>query len=258
MARKWARFPHPDPAYTHDEAGLKQHWGRLHKGDLEPYPKSVEVRDAWRAYHAGDFARAVELGIAAGGAGVNAAVKAQMIYANYLEHSDAKRLALLEEAAGWAESRRAQAPKDPNAHYFLSYALGRYSQGISIAAALTQGIVGRVGDAQKTALKLAPKHADAHIAHGAYHAEIVSKVGGIVASLTYGAKREIALEHFDAALTLFPESAIARIEYAHALRLLFPGRRDADAKRLYREAAACTPADAMERLDVEFARSLLK
>jgi len=71
-------------------------------------------------------------------------------------------------------------------------------------------------------------------------------------------KREAALEHFDTALKLFPESAIARIEYAQGLRLLFPGRRDADAQRLWREAAACVPADAAERLDVELARSLTR
>ena len=255
MTRKWIRFPHADPRFAHDDASLRKHWARLHRGDLEPYPKAAAVRDAWRAYHAGDFAQAVELGTAAGGPGINAAIKAQMIYANYLERAEAKRLALLQEAASWAESRRAEAPDDPNAHYFFSYAMGRYSQGISVAAALAQGLVGRVGEAQRATLKLAPRHADAHIAHGAYHAEIVTKVGSIVASLTYGAKRDAALEHFETALKLFPESAIARIEYAHALRLLFPGRRDADARRLCREAADCTPADAMERLDVEHARS---
>jgi hypothetical protein len=32
----------------------------------------------------------------------------------------------------------------------------------------------------------------------------------------------------------------------------------AEAEKLYREAAACNPADAMERLDVELARSELE
>ena len=41
--------------------------------------------------------------------------------------------------------------------------------------------------ANDKALKLEPNHADAHIALGTYHAEIVSKVGGMLASLTYGA-----------------------------------------------------------------------
>jgi tetratricopeptide (TPR) repeat protein len=258
MAKKWHKFPHPDKSFVLDEAGLKKHWSRLHKGDLEPYPKDAAVREAWRAYHAGDFQHAVEAGIAAGGAGVNAAVKAQMIYANYLEHAEKSKLALLEEAAGWADARRSEAPKDPNAHYYYSYALGRYSQGISIGAALAQGHVGKVRDAQRTALKLAPKHADAHIAHGSYHAEVVAKVGGLLASMTYGAKKDLALEHFQTAQKLFPESAIARVEHANGLLLLFGRSRQADAEKLYREAAACKPADAMEWLDVELARSKLE
>lgn len=257
MAKKWIKFPHPDPAYAYDDAGLKKHWARLHKGDLEPWPKDAAVREAWRRYHAGDFGGAVEAGLAAGGAGVNAAVKAQMIYANYLERGEKAKLALLEEAAAWADARRAEAPKDPNGHYFYSYCLGRYSQGIAMATALAQGLVGKVGEAQRTALKLAPKHADAHIAHGAYHAEIVAKVGGLVAGLTYGAKKDLAVQHYETALDLFPESAIAHVEYGNGLLLLFGRARAADAQKLYREAAGCRPQDAMERLDVELAKSQL-
>jgi tetratricopeptide (TPR) repeat protein len=257
MAKTWTKFPYPDKAYGYDEAALKKHWARLHKGDLEPYPKDAAVREAWRAYHAGDFQQAVETGLAAGGAGINAAIKAQMIYAHYLEKNEKTKLELLEQAAQWADERRAEAPKDPNAHYFYSYALGRYSQGISIGVALAQGHVTKIRDAQRTALKLAPKHADANIAHGSYHAEVVAKVGGIVANLTYGAKKDLALEHFAAAQKLFPESAIARVEHANALLLLFGRSKQAEAQKLYDEAAQCKPMDAMERLDVELARSKL-
>ena len=255
MAKKWNKFPYADKAFNLDDAGLKKHWARLHKGDLEPWPKGAAVRNAWRAYHAGDFQKAVELGNAAGGEGVNAAVKAQMIYANYLEKADKAKLALLEEAAAWADARRKAAPKDPNAHYYYSYALGRYSQGISIGAALTQGHATKVRDAQRTAIKLAPKHADAHIAHGSFHAEVVAKVGGLIAGMTYGAKKDEAISNFETALKLFPESAIARAEYANALTLLFGRNRQADVGRLFDEAAQCKPADAMERLDVELAKS---
>jgi tetratricopeptide (TPR) repeat protein len=258
MARKWTRFPYPDKSYAYDEAGLKKHWARLHKGDLEAYPKDAAVRDAWRAYHAGDFGAAVEAGIAAGGAGVNAAVKAQMIYANYLERSEKAKLALLEEATAWADARRGEAPKDANAHYLYAYTLGRYSQGISIAKALAQGHGGRIKEALATAIRLEPKHADAHIAYGSYQAEIIDKVGGLVGGMTYGAKKDSALEHYQKALKLNPDSAIARVEYANGLILLFGKARLGDAEKLYREAAACKPADAMERLDIELARSELE
>jgi tetratricopeptide (TPR) repeat protein len=76
--------------------------------------------------------------------------------------------------------------------------------------------------------------------------------------MTYGAKKDSALEHFQKALKLNPDSAIARIEYANGLILLFGKARIADAENLYKEAAACKPADAMERLDVELARSELE
>ncbi len=258
MAKKWAAFPYPDKAYVHDAAGLKKHWARLHRGDCEPFPKEPGVLDAWRHFHAGAFADAVDAGRKAGGAGIDAAVKAQMIYANYLEKSDKAKLALLEEAAGWAEERRGAAPKLANAHYFYAYALGRYSQGISITKALAQGFGGKIKEALTAALKLEPKHADAHIAYGSYQAEIIDKVGGLVAGMTYGAKKDSALEHFQKALKLNPDSAIARIEYANGLIMLFGKARIADAEKLYEEAAACKPADAMERLDVELARSELE
>ncbi len=258
MVKQWTKFPHPDKAYAYDGAALKKHWDRLHRGDGEPFPKDVAVLDAWRHYHAGEFQQAIEAGIAAGGAGINAAVKAQSIYANYLEKVGKAKLALFEEAAGWAAERRAEAPKDANAHYLYAYALGRYSQGISVAKALAQGFGGKIKDALLTALKLAPAHAEAHTAYGAYQAEVVNKVGGLVAGMTYGAKKESALEHYQKALKLHPESAIARIEYANGLILLFSRDRLDEATKLYEQAAKCKPMDAMERLDVELAKSELE
>ena len=62
MAR-WTAFPHPDKAYVRDDAALKKHWARLHRGDAEPQPKDKAVLEAWRAYHAGDFGKAVEAGL---------------------------------------------------------------------------------------------------------------------------------------------------------------------------------------------------
>ena len=60
-------------------------------------------------------------------------------------------------------------------------------------------------------------------------------------------------KHFRAALELNPDSAIARTEYANGLVMLFGRSRIKEAEKLYAEAAARTPADAMEKLDVEAA-----
>lgn len=258
MATKWAKFPHANKAYAYDAAGLKKSWARLHKGDCEPLPKDADVLTAWRHFHAGEFGQAVEAGKGAGGAGINAAVKAQVVYAHYLEKSDKGKIALLEEAVSMAEERRAAAAKDPNAHYMYAFALGRYSQGISVAKALTQGYGGKIKDALLAVLKLEPKHAEGHTAFGAYQAEVIDKVGGIVAGVTYGAKKDSAVEHYEKALKLFPESPIAHIEYGNGLLMLFGKGKIAEATKLYEKAASLTPMDAMERLDVELAKSELE
>ena len=255
---QWAKFPHADKAYDYDAAGLKKKWARLHKGDGEPFPKDAAVVAAWQAFHAGDFARAVELGTGAGGAGINAAVKAQVVHAHYLEKAAKAKVGLMEAAATLADERRRAAPKDANAHYLYAFALGRYSQGISVAKALTQGYGGKIKDALLTALKLHAGHAEAHTAFGAYQAEVIDKVGGIVAGMTYGAKKDSAVEHYEKALALFPESPIAHVEFGNGLLMLFGKSRVDDATRLYEKAAALAPVDAMERLDVEYAKSELE
>lgn len=254
-ARKWTKFPHSDAAYTYAGPALKRAWERLHCGDREPFPKEAAAQEAWRLYHAGEFQEAVKAGLAAGGSGLHAAIKAQTVYASALETNAAAKLALLEEAAGWGEQARSAAPRSPNAHYLYAFALGRWGQGISVAKALAQGFGGKIKEALTTALKLDASHADSHIAYGAYQAEVIDKVGGLVAGMTYGAKKESAVEHFRKALELNPTSAIARIEQANGLIMLFGKSRLKDAEALYHEAAACTAADAMERLDVERAKA---
>jgi tetratricopeptide (TPR) repeat protein len=254
----WVKFPNADKAYAYEGAALKKAWDRLHRGDCEPFPKREEVQDAWRAYHAGDFGRAIEQGVSLGVEGYNVANKAAAIYATYLEKSDARRLELLEEAMERAEAVQRTHPKDPNGFYFYALAAGRYSQAISIVKALAQGLGGKVKEALTTAIKLQPKHADAHIALGAWHAEIIGKVGSMVGKLTYGASRDAAVEHFQKAIKLNPDAAIARAEYANGLVLLFGKDRMKDAEKLYVEAAHSKPADAMERLDVEAAKAELE
>ena len=252
---KWTAFPHADKAYQYTEATLKKNWARLHRGDCEPWPKDKGAIGAWIAYHAGDFGKAVEQGVAAGLPGYNAANKAAAVYATYLENSEKRKLEILQEAAARAEALQAADPKDANAWYLYAFATGRYSQGISVAKALAQGLGGKVKEALTRTLKLQPKHADAHIAFGSWHAEIIDKVGGMIGGMTYGAKRDEALKHYKAALELNPDSAIARIEYANGLVMLDGKKALAQAEQLYADAAAFEPMDAMERLDVEQARS---
>ncbi len=249
----WNKFPYPDPGYTYTAASLKKAWGRLHAGDCEAFPKDAELVNAWIAFHAGDFEKASKLGLAQGVAGYSVANKATAIYANYLEKSEAKKLKFFEEVAARGEEQQEEQPKEAAGYYWHAYALGRYAQGISIVKALAQGIGNKVKHSLDMTVKLAPKHADAHIGLGTYHAEIIDKVGAMIGGLTYGAKKDEGIKFFKKALTLNPDSAIARIEYANGLVMLEGKKKMDEAVKLYEEAAAFEAADAMERLDVQMA-----
>lgn len=254
----WNTFPHPDRSFVYAGASLKKHWERLHRGDREAFPADAAVQEAWRLYHQGDFHQACAAGLAVGVDGYNVANKAAMIYATYLEDDDKRKLELLQAVSARCDELQQAQPENANAYYFQAYALGRYSQGISVLNALAQGLGSRIKAALEAALRLEPKHVEALIASGAYHAEVVDKVGALVGKLTYGASKDVAVKHFESALKLMPDSAIACIEYANAMVMLFGKGRMDQAVALYEKAAAATPVDAMEKLDVELAKSELE
>lgn len=254
----WNTFPHPEDAYVYSAASLKKNWARLHAGDAEPFPSDAALVPAWIAYHAGDFEKAAKLGLACGVAGYAVAHKATCIYATYLETDDARKIALFQEVAARCEQQQEEQPGNAAGFYWHAYSLGRYAQDISIVKALAQGIGAKVRNSLETTLKLEPKHADAHIAFGTYHAEIIDKVGAMIGGLTYGVKKDEGIKHFKTALTLNPDSAIAHIEYANALVMLDGKKKMAEALSLYERAAACVPRDATERIDVEMAKEELE
>ncbi len=254
---KWTAFPHTGD-YGFDAAGVRKHWARLHAGDAEPLPKEAAVLDAWVLFHNGEFQKAAEAGLKAGGAGITVANKATCIYANYLEKKEKNKLDLFMEVAGRAEAQAGEDARNANAWYWQAYALGRYSQGISVAKALAQGLGGKVKEALEKSIKLQPKHADAHIALAAFHAEVIDKVGSLIGGMTYGAKKDVGLKLFQDALRINPGSAIGMIEYANGMVMLEGDRKMKEATRLYEQAAASRPMDAMERLDVEMARAELQ
>ena len=254
---KWTAFPHLGE-FQFDAASVKKQWARLHAGDAEPLPKDKGLFDAWALFHNGEFQKAAEAGLKAGGDGITLANKATAIYANYLEKKEKNKLDLFMEVAQRAEAQAAEDAKNPNAWYWQAYSLGRYSQGISVAKALAQGLGSKVKEALEKTIKLQPKHADAHIALAAFHAEVIDKVGSLIGGMTYGAKREAGLKLYQDALKINPNSAIAMIEYANGMVMLEGDKRMKEATKLYEQAAGSKPVDAMERLDIELAKAELE
>ena len=249
----WTAFPYPGD-YFFDAASVKKNWDRLHAGDAEPLPQDASVLEAWALFHSGEFQKAMEMGLKIGGAGITVANKAACIYATYLEKKEKDRLDLYMDVARRAGHQAQSEPGNINAHFWQAYALGRYSQGISVAKALAQGLGTKVKEELENVIKLEPKHADAHIALGAFHAEVIDKVGSLIGGMTYGAKKDIGLALFQQALKLNFMSALGMVEYANAMLMLDGDKMMLEATRLYQQAAAADPIDAMERLDVELAK----
>ncbi|WP_271678585.1 hypothetical protein [Thermomonas mangrovi] len=282
MAAKsaWAAFPHDAKGYAYTGDALKKAWPKLHAGDCEPFPDAKRaaalvkaagkaapkldaealaeaLQEAWRAFHRGDFKAAHDAGIALGPIGASVAVKALGIHATYLVDDEGERLKRYEQAAALAEAAVKALPDEANSHYRHAFALGRYSQGLSIAKALKMGIAGKVRAALETTLELAPKHAEAHTALALYHAEIINKIGAMIGGLTYGAKAAEAEKHIREAVKLTPASPIAHIEHGNVLLLLDEARNEDAAAEAYERAAQCKPLDAMEALDAVWASDQL-
>lgn len=283
MAAKsaWAPFPHEAKGFAYAGDALKKAWTRLHAGDTEPFPDdkraaallkaagksapkldapalAIALQDAWRAFHAGDFKAAFDEGQALGPVGASVATKAIGIHATHLVAADAEKLKRFEHAARIAETAVKALPGEANSHYRHAFALGRYSQGLSIAKALKDGIAGKVRTALDQALALAPRHAEAHTAMALYHAEIIGKVGAMIAGLTYGAKAAAAEKHIAEALKLTPASPIAHIEHGNVLMLLHGAKKEDAAAAAYEKAAGLKPLDAMESLDAAYARAQIE
>ncbi len=280
-ASSWAAFPHDAKAYVYAGGALRKAWTKLHVGDCEPYPdtqraaallkaagKSAPQLDAnalaealqgaWRAFHHGDFEAAFDAGTALGAVGASVAVKALGIHATHLVDDQAEQLSRYEQAATLAEAAIKALPEEPNSHYRHAFALGRYSQGLSIAKALKMGIATKVRASLDAALVLESQHAEAHTALALYHAEIINKIGAMIGGLTYGAKTSEAEGHIKTALKLTPASPIAHIEHGNILLLLDERRNEDAAANAYEKAANCKPVDAMDALDAAFAQAQLE
>ena len=278
----WAKFPHDGKAFDYAGDKLKKSWAALHAGDGEPFPDdaraaallkaagksapkgldagalAAQLQDAWRAFHRGDFQQAFETGQSLGPLGASVAVKAIGIHATYLVDDSAEQLKRYEQAAALAEAAIAALPSEANSHYRHAFALGRYSQGISIVKALKMGLAGKVRDSLEKTLKLDGKHAEAHTALAIYHAEIIDKIGALIGGMTYGAKAAEAEKHIQAALKLTPDSPIAHVEHANLLLLLYGEKQEDAAASAYEKAGKLKPKDAMEKLDAEYARAQIE
>jgi len=175
---KWNVFPHTSSEYNYEGSALQANWEQLHLGNKEPYPSEERVKQlfathpalkspssdtakiaedlqqAWRHYHRGEYQQAYEMGVSLGVIGYLVASRSQAMYAYYLEDNESRKRNFSKEAAERAEEMLTIMPDYANAYFMHAYALGRYSQSISVVKALAQGLGGKIKHASEKAVKL--------------------------------------------------------------------------------------------------------
>ncbi len=250
-----------EPARHLSAAQVRTHWDRWHRGDAEPFPHDPDLLAAWTLFHAGDFEGAVASGLRLTAQGHPAAWtvvnRATAVYATYVEPLETQRLSLLHQAAEQAQAHAELQPQNPNAWYLLAYALGRYAQGISVAKALAQGIGARVRDALQQTMALNPAHSDAKFALATFHAEVIDKVGELIAMMTYGAKKDRGLALYAEAHAHNPASLAGMLEMARGLVMLEGDAQQRQAHRLYQQIGSAVATDALEHLVIALAQNTL-
>ncbi len=249
----WSPFLSAD-SVQFDAASLQKNWPRLHRCDAEPMPANEDVLQAWVLFHNGDFQQAAEAGLKAGTDGVTVANKATSVYARFLEKREKTKLDLFLEVADRAQVQQALVPGNPNAYFWQAYALSQYGQAISVTKSMAQGLGNKVKEALNRTIELCPAHADAHLALATFHAEVIDKVGALIAGMAYGAKKETGLALFKQALQLNPDSPVGLIDYANGLVMLEGEKKIKEATKLYQQAVASKPQDSLDRLAVALAR----
>lgn len=214
----------------------------------EPADADDGYAPARAAFAQGRYREAADLAETVGNAaGYALAAKSLAVEGHYLA-GDEQRPSLLQRAIHLAERAVRLAPEDPEAHFQLAHAVGRYTQSISPMKALREGYVGRSRAAIEAALRLDPDMVHSRVTLGSWHADVVAQAGRFVARIAYGATQKAAIENYERALELAPDSKIVQAEVARGLLAL--GRREhrIRARELLSSVVGMPSEDAFEQI----------
>lgn len=163
---------------------------------------------------------------------------------------DNQKKALFEKAQGYAKQAIAKDKNNAEAYFEMARAQGRLAQFSGILQSL--GLAGEMKKNLDTAIKLDPKLPGAYVALGLWNANLVSK--GFIAVQASGANKNQIIPNFEKAISLEPEVAVHRIEFANALILQ---NRKAEAATQLQKAVSIPAETFWEKRDLEAAKATL-
>ena len=263
-------------SYDFDSKSLQQQWPALHHTDQEPWPDRDSVslwlddpdstaadelitglREAWRHFHAGRLEQAWRLGRELGPPGAYVASRALAVHTLHLEDPEKRRVLWKHNLDTLRALDERGELRTLNMNMALVYVAARYAQDIGIFRALRLGSAGEVRERLENVLAESPDHPEAHLGLGGFHAELIGRLGPAMARLSYGARRNLAHEHYQRALELAPESILIHVEYAQGLLTLDGDGAAEQATALLEAALELTPVNAAEYLEQKRAREML-
>lgn len=163
---------------------------------------------------------------------------------------DNQKKALFEKAQGYAKQAIAKDRNNAEAYFEMARAQGRLAQFSGILQSL--GLAGEMKKNLDMAIKLDPKLPGAYVALGLWNANLVSK--GFIAVQASGANKNQIIPNFEKAISLEPDVAIHRIEFANAL--ILQGRK-AEATTQLQKAVSIPAETFWEKRDLEAAKATL-
>lgn len=163
---------------------------------------------------------------------------------------DNQKKALFEKAQGYAKQAIAKDKNNAEAYFEMARAQGRLAQFSGILQSL--GLAGEMKKNLDMAIKLDPKLPGAYVALGLWNANLVSK--GFIAVQASGANKNQIIPNFEKAISLEPEVAVHRIEFANALILQ---NRKAEAATQLQKAVSIPAETFWEKRDLEAAKATL-
>lgn len=163
---------------------------------------------------------------------------------------DNQKKALFEKAQGYAKQAIAKDKNNAEAYFEMARAQGRLAQFSGILQSL--GLAGEMKKNLDMAIKLDPKLPGAYVALGLWNANLVSK--GFIAVQASGANKNQIIPNFEKAISLEPDVAIHRIEFANAL--ILQGRK-AEATTQLQKAVSIPAETFWEKRDLEAAKATL-
>lgn len=208
------------------------------------------------AFKAGRYAEAARVAEQDGSAPA-LAFAARALIADAITRPDGLCIDCLRQAEALARRASSIDARNVEAHVQEAVALGFLGRSMGVFAARREGLAERVRGQLDKALAIDPANPWAKASLGAWHLEIVTHAGALLATLLYGADESDGLDLYRNALRQLPDEALLHYQFALALLALDQDEHLPEAREVLETIVTPIREDALTSFARDRARQLL-